>query len=788
MTLDSNEGNLKTLLENTKYRIHYYQREYRWQNRQVIQLLDDLLDAFDYHEGDNYENIETYPHYFMGSIIDIPDGKKPAIIDGQQRLTSFSLIIIYLYRRFLSLGQQKDYSDLEHDLRESIISGVPSNKEYNIGFNDEARIAVLKSLFEGNKPGVFLSATAETMFNRYEDIENKLNHDLSDNEVGLFAYWILNNVDFIEITVGSEQDAYRIFVSMNDRGLKLSLVEMLKGYLLSEITDDEKRSDCNKKWNDVISGLLSMNGRKPDDPDNQQDTEFFQQFLRAKYAQTQRETKANAVDADYEKIGSELHQWVFDNRSAIRLQKSSEVVDFIEKTLPFYFSVYKRIVSLCNNLTSGFECLYYNAKKDISYQNMLILASIEDGDSVEEIERKFKLISFFVDRYTNERLFSFKKTNWNTNKYFLFRLMKDLRGKDSKQIAVLLIKSSLDAEKSVGISFDNVHKFHLNGTNKWFVKHVLGRFTAYFDRLLGEGETFQSYMNLDKKQGKTYDIEHILADKFTFYGSNFASEEEFEDYRNRIGNLILLTFDKNRSYQDNPVSEKIKHYYSDNNLAKSLNPLFPEHQPAFKKMKDNFGIHPYDKMEKPEIDERSLTYENMAKTIWSLDHLKKIAGSWTEEDEAEAFEPKRSPVIGDLPEDAKDATHWILACNPDIYDIDEAVKNMPFIPFSRNSGMQVGDVIYLYVSGNVRKLKYRFVVTGVGIQRPEEDCAFLKNKSFLSNEDNMSLKLAFAFGEGIPFDELKQNGLTSNLQSPCRVKDDLLTFLKEKEEEEKSNE
>ena len=96
--------NLKELLQNTKYSIHYYQREYAWQFKQIQELVDDLTDEFliYYDPAHERKDVAQYGVYFMGSVV--LAGRENAIIDGQQRLSSLSLLLIYLRRRLLDMG------------------------------------------------------------------------------------------------------------------------------------------------------------------------------------------------------------------------------------------------------------------------------------------------------------------------------------------------------------------------------------------------------------------------------------------------------------------------------------------------------------------------------------------------------------------------------------------------------------------------------------------------------------------------------------------------------------
>ncbi len=77
------------------------------------------------------------------------------------------------------------------------------------------------------------------MFILYNKIEYYIEKDIIDNILPFFADYLVNKVMLFEIGVPSEQDAHRVFVTMNDRGLKLGPIDLLKGYLLSNIFDNE---------------------------------------------------------------------------------------------------------------------------------------------------------------------------------------------------------------------------------------------------------------------------------------------------------------------------------------------------------------------------------------------------------------------------------------------------------------------------------------------------------------------------------------------------------------------
>ena len=78
---------IRELFTGVKYSIHYYQREYQWQRKQVEELIEDLTGEFmEYYSEDHERNeVEKYGHYFMGSVVLTED--ENAIIDGDRKST-----------------------------------------------------------------------------------------------------------------------------------------------------------------------------------------------------------------------------------------------------------------------------------------------------------------------------------------------------------------------------------------------------------------------------------------------------------------------------------------------------------------------------------------------------------------------------------------------------------------------------------------------------------------------------------------------------------------------------
>lgn len=142
--IDGKGRTVRELLSNRKYSIDYYQREYKWQQKQVIELLDDLATKFldSHEEGNERSAVASYSHYFLGSIIiSDKDGQK-FIIDGQQRLTTLTLLLIFLQHEIADVEQKGQIADL-------IFSQRFGTRSFNLDIAE--RTACMEALYKGEE-------------------------------------------------------------------------------------------------------------------------------------------------------------------------------------------------------------------------------------------------------------------------------------------------------------------------------------------------------------------------------------------------------------------------------------------------------------------------------------------------------------------------------------------------------------------------------------------------------------------------------------------------------------
>ena len=617
---------LETILTKGRFEVDYYQREYRWGRIQIEQMLMDFYDTFrEYYDPSNHQSpaeVQKYGYYYMGSII--CTGTSPRqIIDGQQRITSLTLLLIYLR----NLQQQaKDIPYLPVPFDNLVYKNSFGTMSFNLDVPE--RNDCMRALWDQNKAYVPQNESAQNLMDRYADIEDLFPDDLKEEALPYFIYWVTQRVLLLEIDTPSEDEAHTIFLTMNDRGLSLNSAEMLKAYIIQQV-DEKERDDVNKIWQQNINKIKNAFDSQTSGSVRAEDVDFISAWLRAKYAESIRETKKGAEDRDFERLGEKFHTWVRQNsRTSMKLTKPIQYKDLVTVEMTLMTNLYLRIKQYSETITKGYEAVFYNAHRDITYQNYLILSAVRVDDPAVVVDQKIKVVSTFIDIFASTRIFNYKKINWNTNKQLLFKVMCQIRNQDIKTIGIYLTS----VLQRMNEKLDAIDSFELNQFTGRYMLHMLARLTDHVNTEMGYASMFAAY--IDRNPKTAYDIEHVLPDDYPSYKQFFNDEEDFKNNRRKVGNLILLTSDHNRSYQDMPYAQKVTHYPNDNILAQSLNAGTYSNNPKFLALQSKYGFKPYAQFDKAAIKERIALYIALAKEIWNPQIIRDLAGGW---EDAEAI-------------------------------------------------------------------------------------------------------------------------------------------------------
>ena len=240
------------------YAIPRYQREYTWSRAQWDALFDDLL--------------ENEPNYFLGSIICINQSQDALsvqsleLVDGQQRMTTLSLFLAAIYQSFrvlpnLGMEQQIELYNLKHKLvlkkksdQPRLIPQVQNNNQQDY-FAVLGKAGILDDVEQVQHAGNRRVLKAYRHF--LWRIEQYL-QELSEPVAGLQALLDkVNTATLVKIEVAGHSDAYTLFESLNNRGVPLTAIDLIKNKLLAvlEAKDSGSIDKHYNRWKKVIDAL-----------------------------------------------------------------------------------------------------------------------------------------------------------------------------------------------------------------------------------------------------------------------------------------------------------------------------------------------------------------------------------------------------------------------------------------------------------------------------------------------------------------------------------------------------
>ena len=554
MDISPDNQNVDRVFSGTTYYIDFYQRDYRWNDDPVERLLDDVFykfsDAYSKSKdlGPSKENITAkYPWYYLNTYVTNTVGGRVYIVDGQQRLTTLSLILIKL----LHLAK-KHGSELADWIRNKIVGQEGFEKKF--WMNHIGHGAAQEALFKGEDTkqiDTSSGVTAKNMVRNYETISTWLNKELEDkHRFETFVFYFLFRLVLIKLDV-EQTDVSMVFEVINDRGVRLRPYEILKGKLLGQIDKMELDNDgYNLLWERQAS---KINNFREDELDN-----FFRFFLKARFSNTRRE--GQRFDGDY-------HRAMFDqdmNERLGLLHNPSNVKKFLKGEFSYYTDLYAKVLDGYSHDQTDFRAVYLNSLLYLDAPFYLSLSSCVQNDTLEE--EKVRALSTEIDRYFS--LLQLQNA-YDSNEFAdsIFRISHEIRDKDIDAYRpafdtelTAMIAERRNVEHAKPFSYG---AFRQSGSN------LNLRFKRYFfariDEFLAENMNLNPKHHIKDLVTKTgpktgFHVEHILSWNDENKASFNNDEELFEQERNRLGGILLLKGKDNISSNNEPYKEKLKSY------------------------------------------------------------------------------------------------------------------------------------------------------------------------------------------------------------------------------------
>ena len=644
MGLKPKDKNISEIFENIDYEIDFYQREYKWNDdgkyKPIESLMDDIFYRFDMDyrknlpasdEDELIKELEEFEWYYLNSFMINSNHGKKFIVDGQQRLTTLTLININLYHIAKECGLP-EY--LIESIKNSIHKSTDIGRSFCMGVKD--RKGIIEHLFNHElkeyNNGVYKNNSEKNIYNNYENISKILRRHLilsdtkeTKHKLNFFIFYFRRKIYLIEIEIEKYQDVPMIFEVINDRGVPLQPYEIFKGKLLGQI-EKECVSNYLNIWEKNISALteaVKNNEYKID--------EFFQFYFRGKYADTPSQYKE--LDA------SKYHRLIFrDNyNKKISLNKNMPAVKtFIDKIFCYYCDKYLFTLSKSSVYDEDYKSIYFNSclnELDGHYPLMLSSLTIDDPDE----DKKIKLVSKLFDRnfVILNLTDSYRSNNFNDS---VINLVKEIRDKDTSMIKKYfdseLLRNIAQSKRLKFLEYPFKYEFFRNigyrtsGINSKFLKMFFARIDHYISSNSGLSVLpYEKLVRGNRRSKDFHHIDHILTDRKENLMLFKEDEEKFNLQRNRLGGLVLLKGRDNLSSNDELYQDKLKTYTNSGTLyAQTLCKDTYKSNTGFTSFiaNEKLNFKSYDEYGEDEIEERHKLLFEIVKKIWDVEMDKNI--------------------------------------------------------------------------------------------------------------------------------------------------------------------
>ena len=256
-------GLLRLLKDGHRYQVPPHQRDYCWTEDEIERFFSDVEQALG----------ESADEYFLGLMVFKPEDKDRLIIlDGQQRLATAILILAAIREWLRSHGFQTDADQIQSEyiakrelggknLEPRLILNRTNNplfEKYVVGaLPDEEITADLKSL-RAHDPNRRLVEAVIHCRQRIRDMASKAERERSSESLFRFAHFLESNVKVVRLVVPNEANAYTVFETLNDRGLDLTALDLVKNYMFGRVEGRTALPGLQDQWLQMMANLTTV--------------------------------------------------------------------------------------------------------------------------------------------------------------------------------------------------------------------------------------------------------------------------------------------------------------------------------------------------------------------------------------------------------------------------------------------------------------------------------------------------------------------------------------------------
>lgn len=519
------------------FRIPEYQRPYVWDKDQVIELLDDIMQA-------RTSNPDS--QYFLGSMVLKKNIKEEGdtkyeeydLLDGQQRLTTLFLITAVVR----DLTSKTNTSRLKtcHETIYQMANpddNIPERLRIVFDIRDQVKDFVneyvreeegttkendLKRLVADTEEDISIRNMAKAILNIREYFTN--------NRIDDFFPYLRSNVLMIYVSTEELEDAFRLFTVMNSRGIKLRNSDIIKADNLGLIKDSYKRLEYAKKWEETESYFA-------------EDFDAFLSHLRTILV------KQKAAVSLLKEFEDNIYNPTLYDRTTKKKTKMPPLLKKGEDTFKFVDKYRKHYEQLFDNenydLTNSFELYNYLQLMKKGFEADFWIAPLLQYYHKFGTNRLIDFVKLLDSKFANDWLIGLTPTKRIENVNAIIQAIDD-----AKVYSDILLNSSLKFKIQ---ELTNVLEGNIYGLRA--ARYILLKLD-----LLYHGHTTKYEIP------ETISIEHILPQKPND-GSQWKkefSDSERNEWTNKLGNLVLISRRKNSAQSNKDYADKKDKYFKNN--------------------------------------------------------------------------------------------------------------------------------------------------------------------------------------------------------------------------------
>lgn len=507
------------------YVVPDYQREYVWTDKEVQQLLEDIDEQID---------SSSDKEYFVGMILVSPGPQKGhfEVIDGQQRLTTFYLLLCALRHRFKGTPQHQsinglvstNYTDSDGEIKTSLkleprYENADELMQCLVAQDEEpanVRLAIQQA-------GITQFGSLDNLLNAYGTVYRYLLDNYED-QTSLKKLWgyLANNVVFIQIST-DVSSALKIFETINERGVGLNPMDLLKNLLFTQV-DPKDFTKLKNEWKKITAPLEKAK-EKP--------LRFLRYYLMANYKIT---TKDSLIRED------EIYDWFVDKDNAKLCDYQEKPFEFVRKIIRnvenyLAFSGGRGNDGHANVPMANLEKMCGGAFS-LHYILLLAIANLPKTLFDHVVVQLESFLFYYIYTKTPTKELERNFSQWADDLRDIAEV-KDTAAQKQKLNDFIdkRFRASM-AGKSKELS-DALKRYTIRSMQQYRTRYFLAKLTQFVDMAYKGVSTpgsLDDYMVLE--------MEHILPNTpEPELRQNFASsnpDANYDDYKNRLGNFTLL--------------------------------------------------------------------------------------------------------------------------------------------------------------------------------------------------------------------------------------------------------